>query len=107
MRDNPFLDSTVGGMLAAASRFPDQEAIVAPDTRIAYAELYAGTRRVARALLALGVGKDDKVALWLPTRPAWLFARYGGELIGAVAVALNPTEPAGRGVTSEPSGSGS
>lgn len=76
MRDNPFLDSTVGGMLAAAvTRFPDREAIVATDTRISYAGLYAGACRVARALLALGIGKDDKVALWLPNRPAWLFAQ--------------------------------
>src|SRR6266545_8083194 len=91
MRDNPFLDATVGGMLAAAAaRFPDREALVATDTRITYAGLYAGACRVARALLALGIGKDDKVALWLPNRPAWLFAQYGCALIGAVAVALNP-----------------
>ncbi len=91
MRDNPFLDATVGGMLATvAARFPDREAIVATDTRITYAGLHAGACRVARALLALGIGKDDKVALWLPNRPAWLFAQYGCALIGAVAVALNP-----------------
>jgi fatty-acyl-CoA synthase len=91
MRDNPFLDTTVGGMLAAAAaRFPDREAIVATDTRITYAGLHAGACRVARALLGLGIGKDDKVALWLPNRPAWLFAQYGCALIGAVAVALNP-----------------
>jgi|KBSSwiStaDraftv2_1062776.scaffolds.fasta_scaffold85524_3 fatty-acyl-CoA synthase len=91
MRDNPFLDATLGGMLAAAAaRFPDREAIVATDTRISYTGLYAGACRVARALLALGIGKDDKVALWLPNRPAWLFAQYGCALIGAVAVALNP-----------------
>src|SRR5688572_22709468 len=91
MRDNPFLDATVGGMLAAAAaQFPDREAIVATDTRISYAGLYAGACRLARALLALGIGKDDKVALWLPNRPAWLFAQYGCALMGAVAVALNP-----------------
>ena len=57
MRDNPFLDATVGGMLAAAAaRFPDREAIVATDTRITYAGLYAGACRAARALLALGIG---------------------------------------------------
>ena len=38
MRDNPFLDATVGGILAAAAaRFPDQEAIVATDTLVVYA----------------------------------------------------------------------
>jgi hypothetical protein len=43
MRDNPFLDATVGGMLAAATtRFPDREANVATDTRISYARLTSG-----------------------------------------------------------------
>jgi fatty-acyl-CoA synthase len=88
---NPFLDATAASMLAAvAARFPDREAIVATDRRITYAETLREARRFARALLALGVGKDDKVALWLPNRPAWLFAQYGAAMIGAVVVALNP-----------------
>jgi fatty-acyl-CoA synthase len=33
--------------------------------------------------------KDDKVALWLPPRPEWLYVQYGCALIGAVVVALN------------------
>lgn len=91
MPSNPYLAETVGGMLAdVAARFPDREAIVATDRRISYAELHHQARRWARALLALGVKKDDKVALWLPNRPAWLFAQYGCALIGAVVVALNP-----------------
>jgi len=91
MTANPFLDRTAGAMLTAvAARFPDREAIVATDCRITYAEMLRGARRFARALLALGVGKDDKVALWLPNRPAWLFAQYGAAMIGAVVVALNP-----------------
>jgi acyl-CoA synthetase (AMP-forming)/AMP-acid ligase II len=88
---NPFLGETVGGMLAAmAARVPDGEAIVATDRRITYRAFYAEARRFARALLAQGIRKDDKVALWLPNRPAWLFAQYGCALIGAVVVALNP-----------------
>ena len=110
MRDNPLLDATVGGMLAAAAaRFPDREPIVATDTRITYAGLYAGACRVARALVVLGIGKDDKMALWLPNRPAWLFAQYGCALVGAVAVALNPRYKAHELrhiLTSGPSGSG-
>ena len=87
---NPFLDTTVGGMLAAmAARFPNREAVVVPDRRISYSELHREARRFAKALLALGVQKDDKVALWLPNRPAWLFAQYACEMIGAVVVALN------------------
>jgi fatty-acyl-CoA synthase len=87
---NPFLRETVGGMLAAmATRARDREAIVATDRRITYAELYRQARRVAAGLLALGVRKDDKVALWLPNRPEWFFVQAGCALIGAVVVALN------------------
>jgi fatty-acyl-CoA synthase len=90
MSANPFLDATVGHMLAAVgARHAGREAIVGDDRRIAYAELYREAERYARAFLALGVGKGDKVALWLPNRPAWLFAQYGCALIGAVVVALN------------------
>ena len=87
---NPFLRVTVGAMLATmATRAPEREAIVAPDRRIRYAELYRAAGRVAAGLLALGVKKNDKVALWLPNRPEWLFVQYGCALIGAVVVALN------------------
>ena len=88
---NPFVDATAAGMLATiAGRFPDREALVATDRRITYAEMLREAQRFARALLALDVRKDDKVALWLPNRPAWLFAQYGAAMIGAVVVALNP-----------------
>jgi len=88
--DNPFLRETVGRMLATmATRVPDREAIVAPDRRITYAQFYRAAERVAGGLLALGVKKNDKVALWLPGRPEWLFVQAGCALIGAVVVALN------------------
>jgi fatty-acyl-CoA synthase len=91
MSGNPLLDATAGGMLAwTAERFPDREAIVVPDQRITYAGFHAAACRLARGLLALGVARDDKIALWLPNRPAWLFAQYGAALIGAIVVALNP-----------------
>ena len=70
---NPFLHATVGDMLAAmAARAATREAIVATDRRITYAQLHREAQRVARGLLAHGVKRNDKVALWLPTRPEWL-----------------------------------
>jgi fatty-acyl-CoA synthase len=90
MSANPFLHATAGALLAAvAARHAGGEAIVAADRRISYAELLREAERYARAFLALGIGKGDKVALWLPNRPGWFFAQYGCALIGAVAVALN------------------
>jgi fatty-acyl-CoA synthase len=87
---NPFLDATAGQMLArVAAHFADREAIVVADRRITYGEFLRETERAAQGLLALGIGKDDKVALWLPSRPAWLFLQQACGMIGAVAVALN------------------
>jgi fatty-acyl-CoA synthase len=88
---NPLLDATAADLLAgAAARWPDAEAIVAGDLRITYAEFWRQARRTAAALSALGIGRGDHVAIWLPSRPAWLFAQYGCAQLGAVAVALNP-----------------
>ena len=87
---NPFLEATAGQMLAAAAaRFPDRDAIIAGDLSIPYARLVILCERLARGFLALGIRKDDKVALWLPNRPAWLIAQYACAMIGAVVVALN------------------
>jgi fatty-acyl-CoA synthase len=87
---NPFLDATAGQMLSrVAARFPEREAIVAADRRITYKEFLRESERAARGLLALGIAKGDKVALWLPNRPAWLFVQQACAMIGAVAVALN------------------
>jgi len=94
MRDNPLLDATVAGMLTvAAARFPDREAIVATDIRITCPGLYAGACRVARALLALGIGKEDKLRELFLAEPA------GG---GRRLTSRRPPRP----VTSGPSGSG-
>jgi len=87
---NPFLDATAWQMLErVAARFPDREAIVAADRRVSYAEFLGESRRAARGLLACGVGRDDKVAVWLPNRPAWLALQQACAMIGAALVALN------------------
>jgi fatty-acyl-CoA synthase len=87
---DPFVDATAGQMLArVVASFPDREAIVAADRRITYRDFLCESERAARGLLALGIAKDDKVALWLPNRPAWLFLQQACAMIGAVAVALN------------------
>src|SRR5262249_33198038 len=88
---NPFLDATAGRMPAAvAARFPERESIVATDQRISYRAFHAETRRYARALLAQGVDRGDKVAVWLPNRPSWIFTQQACAMIGAGAVALTP-----------------
>lgn len=91
MRENPFWNRTLGGMLdEVAARHAAREAIVFRDQRISYREFQRQAERLARGLFALGLRKDAKVALWLPNRPAWLFCQYACAKIGAPVVALNP-----------------
>src|SRR5262249_6871563 len=72
-----------------ATRVAGREAIIAADRRITYAQFLREAPRFARALLALGVRKDDKIALWLPNRPAWPFAQYTCAEMGSEVVAVN------------------
>jgi fatty-acyl-CoA synthase len=91
MRANPFWDKTVGQMLdEIAARYPEREAIVFRDERISYREFRRQAERLARGFLALGLRKDEKLALWLPNRPAWLVCQYACAKAGVTVVALNP-----------------
>lgn len=54
-----------------------------------YGELYRESRRVAKALLALGAGKDTRVGILISNRPEWIFTMFGTAMAGGVAVALN------------------
>ena len=54
-----------------------------------YAQLEKDAQRLANALTALGVGRDDKVALILPQRPETVVAHLAIYRLGAVAVPLS------------------
>jgi fatty-acyl-CoA synthase len=85
---------TLGGfLLEVVQRYPDREALVfhARDgvaVRWSYRELEREARRVARALLAGGAGKDTRVAILMGNRPEWVAAAFGVALVGAVSVPL-------------------
>jgi len=88
---SPFADVTAAAMLdAVAARHGAREAIVFGDRRITFAAFRECSDGLARGLAALGIGRDDKVAIWLPNRPEWFFAQYACARLGAVVVALNP-----------------
>jgi fatty-acyl-CoA synthase len=54
-----------------------------------YAALRSEARRLAKGLLARGVGKGSRVALLLANRPEWVTALFGAALTGAVVVPVN------------------
>ena len=70
--------------------FADRTALVAEDgVTLSYAELDAQRVQCARALLALGIQRGDRVALWAPNTPEWVSAALGAQTLGAVLVPIN------------------
>jgi len=86
----PPASRTLGGLLdeMAAAR-PAAEAIVYRGRRWSYGELAAHADGMARALLAAGVGRGDRVAVLLGNRPEWLFTLFGAARIGAITVGVS------------------
>jgi fatty-acyl-CoA synthase len=65
------------------------EALVAGESRLSHAALRDEVRRTARALLALGVRRGDRIALLLPNDAAWVTLFFAAASIGVVTVPLN------------------
>ena len=91
MAANPFAEATAYDLLAAiAARHPAREAIVFGDERITFTGFRARVDALAAGLAALGLGRGDALAIWLPNRPLWFVAQYAAACLGVVVVALNP-----------------
>jgi fatty-acyl-CoA synthase len=81
---------TLGALLDDLARArPDAEAVVFRGERLSRAALRAHVDDVARALLALGVSRGDRVAVLLPNRPEWLITAFAAAKLGAPLVAIS------------------
>jgi fatty-acyl-CoA synthase len=81
---------TLGALLDETARArPDADAVIFRDQRLTYAALQARADELARALLAVGVRKGDRVAVLLPNRPEWLIAAFAIGKIGAITVGVS------------------
>jgi crotonobetaine/carnitine-CoA ligase len=85
--DNPSL----GNILEArAKQDGDDILLLFEDQRITCAQFDERANHAANGLLQLGVRKGDKVCLWLPNCPEWLYLWLGMAKIGAVLVPVLP-----------------
>ncbi|MDR1920412.1 MAG: AMP-binding protein [Candidatus Adiutrix sp.] len=85
-------NKTIGQTLEDnAAAWPDQEALVYPASgrRCTWAELNAEVDALAKGLMALGVKRDEKVAIWATNVPQWLTMMYATAKIGAILVTVN------------------
>jgi HIP---CoA ligase len=76
---------------SSAERFSAREAIVdVSDGRIlSFAGLATAVHDAARAFLAMGIERGDRVAIWAPNVWEWVVAALGLQSAGAVLVPLN------------------
>ena len=58
--------------------------------RWSYAEFLTPVNRLATGLLALGLDKGDRVAIWSPNRYEWVLTQFATAKIGAIMVCINP-----------------
>lgn len=76
-------------LTAAAHRAPNHAALVAPDGQISFAALEHEADRAARAYLAAGLSKGERVGIWAPNMWEWVAAAIGAQRVGGVLVPLN------------------
>jgi fatty-acyl-CoA synthase len=91
--DVALLGETIGDNFdCTVARFGDREALVdcPSGRRWTYSQLSADVDAMAHGLLAAGIGKGDRVGIWAPNCPEWLFTQYATAKIGAILVTINP-----------------
>ena len=91
--DEPLLEGTIGDDLHATARqHADREALVVPhqDVRWTYAELDQRVDELARALVASGFERGDRIGIWAPNCSEWVLVQYATARIGVILVNINP-----------------
>lgn len=83
---------TLGQMLdETIAQYPDNEAVVYVDRnfRLTYREFGKLVDDVAKGLMALGVQKGEKVAIWASNVPYWVVFQFATAKIGAILLTVN------------------
>src|SRR5215469_5360209 len=93
----PLLGKCIGEVLNdTAAACPDNDALIVrhQQKRYSYAAFCGEVDRVARALLALGIQKGDRVGLWATNCAEWVLTQFATARIGAILVNINPANRA-------------
>lgn len=73
----------------AAAAHGARMAITDGEVQLTYAELDAARIQSARAFVAAGLEKGERIAIWAPNIYQWIIAAIGAQSIGGVLVPLN------------------
>ncbi|MEO0473242.1 MAG: AMP-binding protein [Bacteroidota bacterium] len=92
--NEPLLGMTIGDTFdEIVARFPEREALIVhhQDIRWTYQQLHDAVIQCAKALLAVGIAKGDRVGIWSPNRYEWTVAQFATAKVGAILVNINPS----------------
>jgi fatty-acyl-CoA synthase len=89
----PLLGETIGASFErTVAKHPGREALVVrhQDVRLTYAELNERVDELARALLAAGLDKGDRLGIWAPNCVEWVLVQFASAKAGVILVNVNP-----------------
>ncbi|KPQ07076.1 MAG: fatty-acyl-CoA synthase [Rhodobacteraceae bacterium HLUCCA12] len=92
-RDRPLRHVTIPRLLReTVARYGPRDAAIfrAQGERLSWYDLDRRVDALAAGLLALGLGKGDRVGIWSPNRVEWLLTQFATARIGAILVNINP-----------------
>jgi len=90
MTSDEALPLTIPGVLDRATvRHVGVEALVEGELRLDFGQLRDAADEVARALIASGIQRGDRIAIWAPNMAEWAIAALGTHRAGAAVVTLN------------------
>lgn len=91
--DVPLIEQTLGDFFdAMVARQPEREALVSvhQGRRYTYRSLQAEARRLASALLGLGLVPGDRVGIWSHNNAEWVLMQLATAQVGLMLVNINP-----------------
>ncbi len=91
-RKEPTSNERLGDLLDKCIReHPDNDAIVYVDRELRYSWKEWGIEvdRVAKGLMAMGIQKGEKVAVWATNVPDWITLMFATARIGAILLTIN------------------
>lgn len=89
----PLKGETIGENLRGiVERFGEHDALIVKhqNYRATYNEFWVQVGEVAKALIAAGIQKGDRVGIWSSNRFEWVLIQFGTARIGAIMVNINP-----------------
>ena len=92
--ETPLLGTTIGDLFdETVAKYPDNEALIVKhqNIRYTYQQFQDKVNECAKAFLAIGIKKGDRVGVWAPNCAEWVTVQFATAKIGAIQVNINPS----------------